>query len=611
MHVRCRRTRPAHHLIAHWQSRSAAPGSRWRPALGRVAFASLRVRLLLLVLLAVVPALALILYTGLEQRRLAARDVQAQALRVAGLAASRQQRLIEDTRQVLATVAQLPAIQERHPPTLAAVLARLRAGDPRYANLGAILPNGDLFVSALPVEGQPTFGDRTYFRRAMETRAFAVGDYQIGRITGKATLNFGYPVLDEAGEVQLVIFAALDLAWLNQFAADAQLPAGATLLVSDRNGTVLAHYPDEERWVGQAVPETPIIRTMLQSRGEGTAEVAGLDGIPRLFAFTPLRAGGGPDVYVSIGMPRVVAFAEAHRALARNVAGLGLVALLALAAAWVVGDRFIVRPVQVLVHTTQRLAAGDMLVRTGLGGGSGELSQLARAFDQMVEALQQREAQLHYAERLYRTLVEQTPTVSYVSTLDECRRVRYISRQIEALLGFTAEEWQRVPDRWCRQLHADDRERVLAASAQTRTTGAPFQAEYRLLAQDGRVVWVLDQAVVVEEVGQRFMLQGVMLDSTARKQAEEANEAKAAVLLRLDGALQTHMQGLMDWAQALEQTRLSREQRGRVEQIVAEGQQLLALLEARPETTAGGRGQTVVHPTPREQGGSTPHGPLI
>ena len=164
--------------------------------------------------------------------------------------------------------------------------------------------------------------------------------------------------------------------------------------------------------------------------------------------------------------------------------------------------------------------------------------------------------------------------------------MRYISRQIEALLGFTAEEWQRVPDRWCRQLHADDRERVLAASAQTRTTGAPFQAEYRLLAQDGRVVWVLDQAVVVEEVGQRFMLQGVMLDITARKQAEEASAAKAALLLRLSEALRTHMQGLLDGAQALEQTRLSSEQRAGVEQIVAEGQRLRALLEALPETTA-------------------------
>ena len=50
--------------------------------------------------------------------------------------------------------------------------------------------------------GQVYVGDRVYFRRALETRDFAIGEYQIGRITGKATLNFGYPVLDDAGHVQ-------------------------------------------------------------------------------------------------------------------------------------------------------------------------------------------------------------------------------------------------------------------------------------------------------------------------------------------------------------------------------------------------------------------------
>ncbi len=63
---------------------------------------------------------------------------------------------------------------------------------PTWESIGA---DGIVFCSGLPMTGQVYVGDRAYFRRARETRDFAIGDYQIGRITGKATLNFGHPVL--------------------------------------------------------------------------------------------------------------------------------------------------------------------------------------------------------------------------------------------------------------------------------------------------------------------------------------------------------------------------------------------------------------------------------
>ena len=81
--------------------------------------------------------------------------------------------------------------------------------------------------------------DRAWFQRAVQSRAFAIGDYQIGRITHKATVNFGYPLLNQAGKLQGVVFAALDLAWINQLATQAQLPEGSTFSLIDRNGTRL------------------------------------------------------------------------------------------------------------------------------------------------------------------------------------------------------------------------------------------------------------------------------------------------------------------------------------------------------------------------------------
>ena len=227
------------------------------------------------------------------------------------------------------------------------------------------------------------------FGGAVETRDFAIGEYQVGRITGKATVNFGYPVLDDAGHVGAVVFAALDLAWLNELARQVGLPPGSMLTVIDRHGTILSRYPDEGKWVGKLMPEPLVLKAILAQHGNGTTDAPGTDGIPRLFSFAPF--GGvaqSADAYVSVGIPAAVAFAGVNQILALNLAGLGLVAGLALAAAWVGGNLFIVRQIQALVGATKRVAAGELGVRTGLPHGQGELSQLASAFDQMAESLE-------------------------------------------------------------------------------------------------------------------------------------------------------------------------------------------------------------------------------
>jgi PAS domain S-box-containing protein len=351
------------------------------------SFSSLRVRLLLLVLLAVVPAFGLIFYTASEQRRLAAVGVQEQALQLAWTAATDQGQLTEGARQLLIALAQLPAVRGRDPAACSALFAELLKQYPRYANLAAVKPDGDTFCSALPLSGPVSAVDRLYFRRASETRDFAVGEYQIGRVTRKASINFGYPVLDEADQVQAVVVAALDLAWLNRLAAEARLPRGSTFTVIDRQGVILARYPDPEKWIGQFLPEASIVQTILAQR-QGVREAPDVDGMPRLFTFTPLRgAPGAGDVYVSIGIPRAVAFAEANRILARNLAGLGGVGVLVLVAAWAGADLFILRPVNALISATKRLGGGDLSARTGLPYGQRELGQLARAFDEMAESL--------------------------------------------------------------------------------------------------------------------------------------------------------------------------------------------------------------------------------
>ena len=356
--------------------------------MARLFFSGLRVRLLVLVLLAVIPALGLTLYTNLEERELRKAQVQEYALRLSRIVSADHERLIEDARKLLATLARLPVLREVQRAACGALFADLLTRHSSYANLGVIGLDGNIFCSGLPMTSQVYVGDRAYFRRARETREFAIGDYQVGRITGKATLNFGHPVLDR-GHVQAVLFAALDLAWLNELAPRVGLPTGSMLTVIDRNGTILSRFPDQAKWIGKSMPESLVLNAIAGQQGNGTTEGRSEDGIPRLFSFAPFgETAQSANAYVIIGIPTAVAFAGANRILVRNLVALALVAGLALAAAWAGGNLFIVRQIQALVGATKRVAGGELGVRSGLPHGQGELSQLAGAFDQMAESLE-------------------------------------------------------------------------------------------------------------------------------------------------------------------------------------------------------------------------------
>jgi diguanylate cyclase (GGDEF)-like protein/PAS domain S-box-containing protein len=124
--------------------------------------------------------------------------------------------------------------------------------------------------------------------------------------------------------------------------------------------------------------------------------------------------------------------------------------------------------------------------------------------------------------RRYQTLVEQLPLVIYVDALDASSSNVFTSRQIEPLLGYSVEEWARDADLFVRTLHPDDRDRVLAAHAHTHATHEPLSLEYRLVARDGRVVHVKDDAVVVhDDFGQPLYLQGYLLDVTVERETQE------------------------------------------------------------------------------------------
>lgn len=395
-----------------------------RSWLNSILLSSLRTRLVLLVLLAVVPALGLILYTAAEQRRSATLEVQENTLRLVRLAANNQKQVVEASRQILTILAQLSVIREGNSAECDRLLVDLLKQYRTYANFAIVDRQGSTICSGFSNSVPVNLADRPYFQDALQSRKFEIGEYQIDRFTKKATLNFAYPILDRDKRVQSVAIAAVDLDQLNKLAAQVSLPKDAVLSVVDDQGKLLVRYPNPQQWVGKSLTELAFYQ-MKVAQGEGTYESNSLDGIPRLFAFTPIGDNPqNPDAYIRVGIPLSSVLAQQDRLLVRNLIGLGSVTMLALIAAWVGGDVFLIRQMNLLVQTAQKLGRGELNARTGLSDKSGEIGQLARAIDEMAAALQTREAAIASLNQDLKTLFEIVPIGILVAQDPQFREVK-------------------------------------------------------------------------------------------------------------------------------------------------------------------------------------------
>ncbi|MFZ5854571.1 MAG: ATP-binding protein [Chloroflexota bacterium] len=350
---------------------------------------SLRTRLLVLAVLALLPLLLFVVGRAQVERDQARANAMAETRRLASLAAASQEQLLVATRDVLLVLAATPAVNRASDGECSAFLARLLPAYRDYANLGVADRAGNVVCSAIPLTAPVSIADRRYFRRAIETHDFALGEFQVGRIAGEPTLNAGYPLLDPDGTIRGVVYAAIRLSRLSQIAAGSELPPGATITLSDRNGTILARHPDPAAWVGRQLPETPLIRAM-RDFGGGSIEAAGIDGVTRVYAFRTLAIPGTDPLHLSVGFESAALYATADQGFTIGLVGLGIVLALGLLIAWLGARALVLDPVRSLIAATERLAAGDLTARTGLAGAGGEIGRLARAFDEMAASVERR-----------------------------------------------------------------------------------------------------------------------------------------------------------------------------------------------------------------------------
>ena len=265
------------------------------------------------------------------------------------------------------------------------------------------------FSGQIPYDGFP--------QEIIESKSFTIGNYVISPTTHKPTIGFGYPLIDEKGDVTALLIAGLDLGSLDDLFSDVQLPPSSTLTLRDRNETIISHYPEPEKWIGLTDSDFKDPTLQVNLKDAGTIETIGKDGIPRLYAYTPLRDAPKFGLSITVGIPKSIAFAEANRLLTQNLITLGIVVAVAFAITWIYSDFSVLRQIRSILNMTRKLASGDLSARTGVGYNRGELNQLAQAFDNMAAALEKRSVE---GNEIHEALSEEARARSSSSPGDHC-----------------------------------------------------------------------------------------------------------------------------------------------------------------------------------------------
>lgn len=355
-------------------------------------FSSLRSRLVVLVLIAVVPVFAVVLFSAVRHRDQMNRQASNTALGVARAIASEQDRLLENVHQFLITLARLPQIRDGDGNACAKVLAGLL--EPVYLDLAVSDLKGRLICTAVkPPHTIATVKGR-HFDQTVKTQDLSFGNLRAYASNAKMILDVGYPVSDGPGTLRAVVTAAIDLEWITRMTADNRLYAQAGFSLIDKNGRVLLRYPRNLNWHGQRIGVPTRQSGQTNRETLATFEFTTQDRVPRLFAISQLRnVIGGQPVFVAIDIPRATAFAAAQKILLLDLILLFLLAVIALSAAWFGTEHFILRRVRDIITTTKKVAAGMLDARTSPPYENNELGEMARAFDDLGAALEKRQAE--------------------------------------------------------------------------------------------------------------------------------------------------------------------------------------------------------------------------
>jgi PAS domain S-box-containing protein len=498
--------------------------------LPRLLHLSVKTQILILALIVAIPAVGIIVYTGIKARDEAVRDASLETQHIAENIAAEQQNLVASAQQLIIALTQLPDVKKQNKNRVQTLLMDIRKLNPQYSNILIADRAGTVWAAAVPIE--PTFNvsDRRYFQNAVASGQLSSGEYILSRSTTLPTFNLAYAFKDERGEVSGVIIVGFVLDFYKQALARSGLPSNASFILLDHKGAVLYRPIEPEKYIGkQYDPE--LFRNMQEGPDVYTySGISTISGDLRILSYRKLRlpAERSPYMYIRVGVPIEGVLADANRTLYRNLALFSSFLLFAIIIAWFIGRYSIADRVTLLEGASQKLADGDLNVRISDLVAGGELGKLGQTFDLMAQKLKIREEALIESERNYRNIFNATKDAIFLHDPEAGKIIELNDTALE-LYGYSREE---ILDTGIHDLSSGESPYSMREAMEWMLKAVrqgPQNFEWLAKRKNGELFWTEVVLSATHIKGADFVL-AVVRDISYRKQAEEEKQKLQAQL---------------------------------------------------------------------------------
>jgi signal transduction histidine kinase len=371
-----------------------------RSALLRMPHVSLTARLIILVLIAIFPAILIQAYNEYELRKARETDIRQQVVQITKQFGEEIGELREGARQLLLALSQLTPVKTHESDACNLLFGSLASQYANYSLLAAADTGGRVFCSSTPL-AYSSVADQPFFKRAMAQDGLAVGNYWADPATGERTIHFALKFDGGAGHAAGVVFAGLDLRWLSEHLKERGLSPTSSILIADREGNIIARLPNPEALVGKNMRKGHA--EIMDGNTTGWEEAIGVDGTTRIFGYVP-PALPPRDFFLSAGQSKAEAFAAIDSATARGIALIVFGLLAATFAAVLGGRRLLQEPIRGRVDFATEWRNGNYDARVKVRHPASEIGHLGATFNAMADALGTRYAAQKRAEAELREL---------------------------------------------------------------------------------------------------------------------------------------------------------------------------------------------------------------
>jgi len=347
----------------------------------------------ILIVLVLLPVALLTVYSGLDRREHDGVQTRERAVQLATSIGQQQADAIRGAGELLGPLvtllSQLPSVDDLEPEACVAFFALYAGEGARYASVMLTTTEGRVICGSAAVGDPINLGEQPIAQTAVGTPGVVVGAVQTPP-SGPPVLPVAQALLGADGSAMGVLIFNIDLSTLRFTGVD-DLPEGAFVTLYSSAGIILARHPEGVGIVGRDISQSENFRRIIET-GAGTLDSTSAEGTPSLIAYTALD--DARSLYISVGLPEAFAYADANQALRRNLLLLGVVMAGSFAFALFASEHILLRPLRRVGSAAQAIAAGEHATRIGPNYGVGEIANVGQAFDQMADAIAQREAEV-------------------------------------------------------------------------------------------------------------------------------------------------------------------------------------------------------------------------